>query len=211
MSFQPDDNSAEMFDCYNINVISLLHVSCFLKNHLVEQREKDVESPEHAVLTAGVGSGRSKPSLKDSRHRLRGLLGSRSHPQDPQRIVLGKAFQPHASKELREPGVKSSLLPCLPAASWSGSLAKQWHASGAETRSEEGVIWHPPDWTPKAQPGQHCPCTRPLHQAERQCFGLDPQGLASSFLPASAFPFFNSFPMGETLEHICLGKLFQDN
>lgn len=138
--FQPEDNSAEMFDCYDINVISLLHVSCFLKNHLVEQREKDVRSPEHAVLTAGVGGGRSKTSLKDSRHQLRGLLGSGSHPQDPQRIVLGKPFQPHASQELREPGVNSSLLPCLPAASWWGSLVKQWQASGAETRSEEGVI-----------------------------------------------------------------------
>lgn len=129
-----------MFDCYEYKCDLTSPCELLPENHLVEQREKDVKSPEHAVLTVGVGGGRSKTSLKDSRHQLRGLLGSGSHPQDPQRIVLGKPFQPHASQELREPGVNSSLLPCLPTASWWGSLFKHRQASGAETRSEEGVI-----------------------------------------------------------------------
>lgn len=208
MSFQPEDNSAEMFDCYDINVISLLHVSCFLKNHLVEQREKDVKSPEHAVLTAGVGGGRSKTSLKDSRHQLRGLLGSGSHPQDPQRIVLGKPFQPHASQELREPGVNSSLLPCLPTASWWGSLVKQRQASGAETRSEEGVIWHPPDWTTSAQPGRHCPWlhTAPPPGRERVLWAGSP-GFSILFPPSISIPFLQFIPHWRNSKTHMLGHM----
>lgn len=185
------------------------------KNPLGGTKEKKTREKVQSMLCWLLGlvaAGAKQVWRLHAQHR--GLLGSGSHPQDPQRIVLGKPFQPHASQELRKAVLTAVYCPACPLLPGGGV----WSSTGRPARGDwdaqwRGVIWHPQTGPPGPSLDGTAPdCTQPLHQAERECFGLDPQGLASSFLPASAFPFFNSFPIGEILEHICLGICqFQDN
>lgn len=213
MSFQPEDNSAEMFDCYDINVISLLHVSCFLKNHLVEQREKTWKVQSMLCWLLGLAAAGAKQVWKTPATSW----GASWDPGPTHRIHRESSWANHSSLMLPKSwesrvltAVYCPACPLLPG----GGV---WSSSGRPAGLRRAVKKVSSD-TPQTGPpgpsldGTAPDCTQPLHQAERQCFGLDPQGLASSFLPASAFPFFNSFPMGEILEHICLGICqFRDN
>lgn len=172
-------------------------MSCFLKNHLVEERQKNpqVSGACCAVLTARAGGGRGRrPSPRPPSAHPLGRWNPASHqppevgagpPQDLQRTVSRQSV---LASWLWERGFRaaSSL---QPAASWWAVRASS-RGPGPEKDREERCHLLPqaelpdPAWTALSPD-----CTRSLPQDRESRSMLVPAGLAPSSLPLTAFSF----------------------